>query len=180
MSASAPRRPAPEPPAADDLAGAVLRCRAIPEFLAQLRRLYEDLDRRLAATGAKCLGGGGCCKFDLAGHRLYLTAGELAILTEELPPTPRGPVACKATTLDGKVSTSRRPKMRCPYQRLGRCSAHGRRPLGCRAYFCRAAGRGGPPATYEEYHRKLAALHEQFGVPYLYVELTAGLAQVLP
>jgi Fe-S-cluster containining protein len=34
----------------------------------------------------QCLAGGNCCRFDLVGHRLYVSAGELALLTLELPP----------------------------------------------------------------------------------------------
>ena len=177
MSDSARRSPAPEPPAAD-LAGAVRRCRSRGEFLAALRRLYEEVDRRLAG-GAKCLGGGGCCKFDLAGHRLYLTAGELALLADSPPPPPRGGPAPEGGSIRSKAPDKPLRELRCPYQHRGRCSAYPRRPLGCRVYFCRAAARGGPPAAYEEFHRKLIELHERFALPYLYVELTAALRQVL-
>ena len=179
MSASASQRPAPEPPAADELAEAVLRCRADRRFLGALREFYEQLDLRLVAAGARCLGGGGCCKFDLAGHRLYLTAGELALQTESPPPPPREQATARGRPVRGQPSCKRQTELRCPYQHRGRCSAYARRPLGCRAYFCRAAAHGGPPAAYEEFHRKLAGLHEQFALPYLYVELTAGLGRVL-
>ena len=180
MSTSAHQSPAREPLPADDIGELVLRCRTDRRFLAELRRLYEDVDRRQSATGANCLGGGGCCKFDVAGHRLYLTAGELAFLTQAPPPRERQAAPTSITSAPEHACDSRKPELRCPYQRRGRCAAHDRRPLGCRAYFCRAAAHGPGPAIYEEFHRKLAALHERFGLPYLYAELTGALAQILP
>jgi Fe-S-cluster containining protein len=206
MSECAPRVPSPEPAQAalPTLADTVRRCRRDRRFLAELAGLYEEIDRLTQRSGGRCLGGGGCCKFDLAGHRLYLTAGEMAMLVEAPPPAAPAPAAREADGADPRrhdptssedralagIAPPRqrlgtaaplglRPKMRCPYQRRGRCSAHARRPLGCRIYFCRSAGSGADSDAYEEYHRKIALLHERLGLPYLYVELTAGLAEAL-
>ena len=140
---------------------AVQLARRAVGFLAGVRTVYGSVDRRSAKRGARCLGGGACCKFDLAGHRLYLTPGELAILLES---PPRGEV---------------RP-LRCPYQSRGLCTAYARRPLGCRAYYCGSGMADGCAATAEEHHRRLRRLHDRFAVPYLYTELGAALAEVLP
>jgi Fe-S-cluster containining protein len=151
-------------------------------FLAELKDLYEEINRLPAGSASPCLGGGGCCKFDLAGHRLYLTAGEMAFLVE----APPAPISCSrgaCETIPGAAPSSGdgtgRAKMRCPYQRRGRCSAYDRRPLGCRAYLCRPADPDWCSRVYEQYHKRVAQLHERFALPYFYVELTAGLEQVL-
>lgn len=140
---------------------AVQLARETNGFLAEIRKVYKSVDRRSSQRGARCLGGGACCKFDLAGHRLYLTPGELAILLES---PPRGEV---------------RPR-RCPYQSRGLCTAYARRPLGCRAYYCGGGMADWCAATTEEHHRRLRRLHDRFAVPYAYVELGGALAEVLP
>jgi Fe-S-cluster containining protein len=175
MSADAPPRArtrtaseAPATPAhGDGPPEAVRLCLRDERFLAGIRGLYEEVDRRTAGSGAHCLGGGACCKFDRTGHRLYLTMGELAILTQ-VPPPPDGAAALHAG------------RRRCPYQVQGRCRAYARRPLGCRVYFCRPADPQTPGRTYEEFHARLALLHRRFARPYLYTELTAALKEVLP
>ena len=180
MSGVAPRRATTEPGRAN-LAEAVRLCAGIGPFLAEMRGLYEEADRRVARGPDRCLGGGGCCKFDLFGHRLYLTAGELAILTLEPPRAKAGPsqwagfAGAKGGNGQGKDTRG----CRCPYQARGRCGAYARRPLGCRVYFCRPADPEAPGRTYEEFHSRMALLHRRFALPYLYVELTGALTEVL-
>jgi Fe-S-cluster containining protein len=174
-----------------ELAESVRLCRR-EEFLAALGAIYKEADRRIASGGSACLGGGACCKFDLAGHRLYVTAGELALLALEPPPEgimtngaappPGESIPPSASLRDAAEQGSpsevaSRIPMRCPYQRRDRCLARGRRPLGCRVYFCRA-GAGALSDLYEEFHRRLRELHERHAVPYRYVELTAGLREL--
>lgn len=174
-----PRPPSPNPPqpAAVPLAHAVGRARAAPEFLDELRRLYESVDKVLAAQGARCLGGGACCRFDLMGHRLYASTGELAVLTgQPAPSTVEGPAP---STIEGPAPLDHSPApLRCPYQFGPRCSAYRRRPLGCRLFFCRPGRDGQSSRTYEQFHRRIRQLHESFEVPYLYVELTGALGQL--
>jgi Fe-S-cluster containining protein len=208
MSACGPPTPTPEAGPAS-LADAVRQCRRSPRFLAELGLLYAEIQPLALQSGARCLGGGGCCKFDLAGYRLYLTTGELAMLADLSPanstlrrhdPWCRGP-AFPAGLREGSASEDRAgsrrrhasapsaeapaappnatPPMRCPYQQRGRCSAYDRRPLGCRVYFCRPARSDWCGDVYEVFHRKVALLHQRFDLPYLYVELTRGLAEVL-
>jgi hypothetical protein len=122
-----------------------------------LTGLYRRVDRQLDALGLTCLGGGTCCRFELAGHRLYVSTLELALLTARSP-------------WPGRPGRA----MRCPYQRLGRCTARSARPLGCRVYFCQ-----GPSETLEAIcaraHREVVDIHERHGVPYAYRELTGAL-----
>ena len=78
-----------------DLPAILVRCQADAEMAAGLRHIYDALDRAIAdlATNAGtvgrvvCLGGGGCCKFDLSGHRLWVTVGELSLVTTRPPST---------------------------------------------------------------------------------------------
>ncbi|MCK4275741.1 MAG: hypothetical protein KAX78_04455 [Phycisphaerae bacterium] len=157
-------RPLPDRTASGQLPsldGAVRRCRCDEQFLTALGEIYARADAEIGALGAECLGGGSCCRFDLTAHRLYLSCGELAYLTAQTPP-----------------SGQRIPTRRCPYQVGPRCSARGRRPLGCRAYFCDKKSRNRRSEIYEQYHGEIRALHRAHGLDYLYVELTAGVQQM--
>ena len=154
------RRPDAPNPAdeASEFVEAVWRCRQNVSFTRELAAVYARLDAHLAELGAVCWGGGACCRFDIAGHRLYVTTGELAYLLGDAPP-PR-PVA----------------PGRCPCQIGPRCTARDRRPLGCRVYFCDKSVKVDLEVSYEDYHEQITGLHETAGVSYHYVELTAGLA----
>ncbi len=144
----------------------VARCWADAGLQAALERIYRQADREVAALAAEagegltCLGGGNCCRFDLSGHRLYLTVGELALLAGEPPPWPADPAAG------------------CPYQIGGRCTAYPRRPLGCRTFFCRGRRPSCLEDLHERLHRRIAALHESHRVPYVYADLLASLSQI--
>ncbi len=154
--------PANGEPGEPTLASVVAGCGRRPEVLAALDDLYRQVDAAVAATGAICLGGGACCRFDLAGHRLYVSPVELAMLAQSPPPTwpaQRG---------------------RCAYQQGPRCHARDRRPLGCRTYFCNTRHTQALQDTHEQYHLSLRRLHDQMDVAYRYVELTGGLAACLP
>jgi len=148
-------------PGAASLAEAVRRCRRCGSFLAGLGALYAALDAEITRSGAICLGGGACCKFDLAGHRLFLTTGELALLTGRPP-----------------ANIERCELSRCPYQLGPRCSARDRRPMACRTYFCDSRVTDLSRPMCEAYHRRIRRLHEIHHVPYLYVELTSAIPQL--
>lgn len=136
---------------------AVRRCSRDAGFLSGLRDIYRLVDAAVALRAAVCLQDGICCRFDLVDHRLYLSAGELALLTER--PPPRGPSG----------------PGRCPYQVGSRCAARRRRPLGCRVFFCDPNETEWSHATCERFHREIRALHERRRLPYAYVELLAGI-----
>ena len=101
-----------------------------------------------------------CCNFDLAGHRLYVSTGELAVLTATTPP--------------GRSTNGSR---RCPYQVGPRCAARARRPLGCRTFFCDPGLTEPCQTVYEAHHAELRRLHERHRIPYAYVELVAAIQQ---
>ena len=149
----------PAPSADDDLASAVAQCLARPDVLDALAAIYASADDELAALSPRCWGGGACCRFDIADHRLYVTTIELAYLTLAGPPP--SPV---------RVG-------RCPYQLGPRCMARANRPLGCRIYFCDKSLGDGPADIYQQKHEGICRLHSQSGLPYHYVELTAALVE---
>ena len=127
-------------------------------FLDALTDLYARLGAEIDAAGATCDGCGACCDFARAGHRLYVSTGELALLTRQTPPA------------DGA-----RGPLRCPYQLAARCAARASRPLGCRIFFCTPPADSWCEDLYERYHRAIRALHDAHHLPYTYVELTAAL-----
>lgn len=143
-----------------ELPEAVELCRSSEAMLEGLRRVYEQADRSLA--GQVCMGGGVCCKFDLCDHRLYVSSGELALLTLDPPPAPR-----------------RALLRRCPYQIGPSCAAYDRRPLGCRVFFCRKIGRGVDlHSTYERLHGEIRNLHQSLWLPYAYGAMLEMMTQL--
>ena len=144
-----------------DLPEAVDLCRSDEALLEGLRQIYEQADRSVA--GEVCMGGGMCCKFDLRDHRLYVSVGELALLTLEPPPVPQ-----------------RAWQRRCPYQVGPDCAAYPRRPLGCRVFFCRKkVGRGTDlQHLYEHLHRQIRRLHQSRWLPYAYADMPGMMIQL--
>jgi len=136
-------------------------CRADGEFLRALAKLYDEFDERLSQHKVVCLGGGGCCKFDLTEHRLFVSSGELALLLETPP-----------------VDITRSLRKRCPWQQGPRCKARRYRPLGCRAHFCKSETRSLQANPYEAFHTRIRRLHESHCLPYLYAELTDNILQL--
>jgi Fe-S-cluster containining protein len=143
-----------------DLVEQVSACRACGDFLHEIQRAYDQVDGRISELGLRCLGGGACCKFDLAGHRLYLSTGELALLTQQA----RRVGQCRP--------------LRCPYQVGPRCLAREVRPLGCRVFFCGRSKTSLLSSIYEESHRRIRQLHENHCLPYSYVEIAASCLQL--
>ncbi len=142
-----------------DIASAVKLCTA--EFLAELSEIYASVDADIARTASRCDACGKCCMFDLADHRLYLSTGELAMLTMEPPPDIR-PAFIR----------------RCPYQVDTKCTARNRRSLGCRVFFCGKKDTENANQYYETYHSMIRMLHQKHCVPYAYAELTEALLQL--
>ena len=156
-----PRKADPPGAAGFDLRQAVEQCRRDEDFLAGLRDIYRRADSFLASLPANCRGGGACCKFDLAGHLVYLSTGELALLTQTPPPQPPVPG-------------------RCAYQVEDQCAVYDQRTLGCRLFFCDSDTGDAFQQTYEAFHEQLRSLHRTYGLPYRYVELTAALGEIFP
>jgi Fe-S-cluster containining protein len=141
-----------------DLARAVMQCRQADSFLQAILDIYEDIDRADKSQGPVCMGGGACCRFDLFDHRLYVTLGELALLSRTGPNDP-----------------SRTARNRCPYQQGPRCHARTNRPLGCRVFFCREDSDTPDNDAYEAAHKRICELHAKHDLPYAYVELISAL-----
>lgn len=145
-----------------------------------LRAFYADLDAEVARGEATCDQSGRCCKFDSFGHRLYVTALEIAWFTRMADGRWR-----MADGEDKPASGVRLPVLpardhdACVYQIDGLCSQHTIRPLGCRVFFCQAGTEDWQHDLYERYLARLKVIHEQFGVPYRYMEWRAGLDEAL-
>ena len=141
----------------DNLLAAISLAQSKPETLAKLAAVLEVAEREVVALGLSCSGCGECCDFASAGHRLYASTAEIALVLSAGDP------------LDA-------PELRCGYHQQGLCCAREKRPLGCRMYFCKDDDTR-YQAIYERTHERISEMHRQEQIPYLYVELTAALAQ---
>ena len=140
---------------------AVRLCQSDSEFLEHLRHIYSDVDDAIGRLGPICLGGGACCRFDLAAHRLYLSTGDLALLAQ-------------------RQSAALKPRVgRCAYQIGPRCTARENRPRGCRTHFCNTPTSSALTEIYENNHARIRHLHGSRTLPYQYIELTSALRRLL-
>jgi hypothetical protein len=130
---------------------------AEPAALEHAREMLAAAEADVGLLAPHCRACGRCCDFDAAGHRLYVSTAELALLVADDAREP------------GET-------LRCPYQQGSACTVRENRPLGCRVFFCDAALAASMRAVYERHHAGFRQLHEALSVPYFYVELTAGLS----
>lgn len=138
-----------------------------PAIDTALRACYADLDAEVASRNPTCWLSGKCCKFDTHGHKLYVTALEIAWVISRLDPLGRSRLyEAPLPDLDG-----------CPFQVNGLCSVHALRPLGCRVYFCDPSAQGWQNDLYETFLSRLRRLHEERGVEYRYMEWRLGLSE---
>jgi hypothetical protein len=113
-----------------------------PQWRAELRALYEELDREVARLGPICELSGRCCRFLEYGHTLFVSTAEVEFLLGAAP-RPQRPLDLGET---------------CPWQDpLGRCTAREARPLGCRVYYCDPSIQ---PAALELSERFIARLKQ--------------------
>lgn len=120
---------------------------------------YAEADRRIAERPATCWNRGECCRFGAFGHRLYVTALEVAYyLAGGYPP----PVTADA----------------CPHARDGVCQVRDRRPLGCRIFFCDRDARDWQGPLSEELLARLRSMHTELEVPYFYAEWLTALKAI--
>ena len=145
------------------LRDAVMQAARNPEIRAAVARVYADLQREIDARKPLCTASGRCCRFEEFGHRLYVTTIELAAFSADLP----GDRAARPGNPGG-----------CPFQFAGLCSVHTIRPFGCRVFFCDSTSDDWQHEQYERFHAELKQLHEQFAVPYQYVEWREALRQL--
>ena len=163
-------------------------CAADAEFLASLERILRQADRAAIERRFKCRQCGECCRFAQFGHRLYVTAGELALmfkLAGDRAPEPIGKIRSRraGTQSLGNRSAIRngsraKPASQCPHQDQARCLARAGRALGCRLFFCDPAANAWFCDAYEGFHQQIKLLHAAHGLPYVYAELTAALAEL--
>lgn len=152
-----------DPEQADHLRAAVASVRDLPKLTAALDALYAEFAVSAAERKPRCDASGRCCRFESFGHRLFITTGELASFVGRAP---TGNPAWDGTG--------------CVYQVDGLCGVHAVRPFGCRVFFCDPTAADWQQEMYERYHQRIAVLHDQFGVEYLYVEWREGLKAVFP
>lgn len=142
----------------ESLRAAVALAAGNARFLQEIRGVLDRAQSDLADLQPTCRACGTCCDFAAAGHRLYVTTGELALLSLA-PPADAAP-----------------PPLRCPYQDGPACAARELRPLGCRTYFCDGPSTDRCRELHERLHAEIRRLHGRRTIPYHYVELTAALA----
>jgi len=132
---------------------------------AEIRDLYEDVDRQIAAHQPCCINRGRCCNFKAYGHRLYVSTAELSLFAAA-----RGEHLLPVDPTAGS----------CPYHIDGVCTARGARPLGCRIFFCESESDAWPNEIYESALSQLQAIAAAHGVEYRYVEWLSALASITP
>lgn len=155
--------------------------RAIPrQDMVSLEDIYHQLDEDIAGRKPTCVASGRCCKFETWGHRLYVSTLELAYferVTQSEQSAAHDTDAGTAITFPLPLYTHDKGfSPGCPWQIDGLCTARAARPLGCRIYFCDATAATWMHERYEHYHQSIMALHEQFQIPYRYMEWRYALA----
>ncbi|MBN1554017.1 MAG: hypothetical protein JXA11_04675 [Phycisphaerae bacterium] len=142
-----------------DLIAAVRTAAQNAPFLTRLGKLLQEAQRDVERLNPSCRACGQCCNFSAKNHRLFVSTGELALLTMTQPTRPA-------------------ERLECPYQQNNLCTARDRRPLGCRIFFCNPNIQNELHDIYEECHHRIVQLHQQADIPYLYGEMTAWLRQL--
>ena len=164
--AGKPRRagdPGARPEGDCELARAVAMCAADAGFLDELKQILSQADRAATRRHFDCRQCGRCCRFEQFGHRLYVTAGELALMLHPAPD--------QASAMSPAAGL-------CPHQGQDRCLARAGRALGCRLFFCDPSAHEWFCDAYESFHQQIKLLHAAHGLPYVYAELTAALAEL--
>ncbi len=131
---------------------------------AALEDLYAQLERELPRYRFTCSASGNCCDFDAYGHRLYVTTLEAEYFFRNSDET--------RANEDARACPAWGP------DRL--CKARQGRMLGCRTYFCGPYPVEGPEALHERYQAQVTKLHERFGIPYAYRDITDWSAERRP
>lgn len=143
-----------------------------PDVRDAVEQVYRDLADEVARRRPVCVVSGRCCRFEEFRHRLFVTTAELATFLHGLEVGGRTPAIDSATSAwDGTG---------CPFQVAKLCGVHALRPFGCRIFFCDATATQWQNDAYETFHARLKRLHEDLGLPYLYVEWRQALRAILP
>ncbi|MFO0973202.1 MAG: hypothetical protein U1A27_07175 [Phycisphaerae bacterium] len=134
-------------------------------LMARMEQFYAAVDAEVAGHRPVCVNRGACCRFDEYGHRLYVTAVELAYFVAR-----QSVHGLRAVAADDG----------CPYQQAGACTARDHRPLGCRVFFCDPATRDWQGPLYERQLAALRQIGDEYDMPYRYVEWRAALRSAMP
>jgi len=151
------------PAQTDQAREAILAASSRPEVHAAIAALYDDVQKQIDQRRPLCVLSGRCCRFEEFGHRLYVTTLEMGTFLHQLnghesKPNPDG----------------------CPFQINKLCSVHAIRPFGCRIFFCDSTSTQWQQEQYQHFHARLKQLHQQFDVPYFYLEWRQALALISP
>jgi hypothetical protein len=104
---------------------------------------------------------GKCCDFDNFDHRLFVTTPELMYLAAKL----------------GAEGVMPMKTGRCPYNHDGKCTIYENRFAGCRIFCCKGDA-DFQSRLSESAVQKFKLASAEFGVPYKYLDLPAGLHQL--
>ena len=156
------------------------------EVITAMKAFYEGADREIAGHNATCWNSGECCRFGQYGHRLYVTALEVAYFLANISDHEDNPDHSVSETAEAVGSTAQiaLPLYEnghveadtCPYAYEGKCHARDCRPLGCRVYYCDPAAQGWQGPMTETSLSRLRAMHEELNVPYFYADWMSVLA----
>ena len=105
-----------------------------------------------------CAGCGNCCNFTKYDHLLFVTSVELTHFAEAIGPENIKPMQNGI----------------CPYMAEGKCTVYKSRFAGCRIFQCKGNDEQ-QSEVMEKALAKLKQIGEEFGVDYLYMDLTRGL-----
>lgn len=167
---------APEVGSGDDAQAAALWRRWFdavgqPNIDSALHALYDRIDEQVRRDSFVCELSGRCCHFDRFGHRLYVTALEIAWVLTQVDRMSDG----GAGPSDPLARID--PHGACTFMRANMCTIHAVRPMGCRIFFCQAGTDDAQHTLYERGLADLRRLHREYDLPYRYLEWRDGLAQ---
>ncbi len=162
---------------------------ARPDVQLKVQAIYDLVDRDIQARSPVCDASGRCCRFETYGHRLYVTALEIAVFLRRYElAAPQSVTADAQTEFKSESQSESQPLAlplastgplpdACRYQVNGLCSVHAYRPLGCRIFFCDPTAEAWMSEVYEHYLAALRDLHDHLGLHYRYLEWRAGLLE---
>jgi Fe-S-cluster containining protein len=145
---------------------------AIEGLPAAIDALYAEFQTELDARRPRCDQSGRCCRFNEFGHLLFVTTAEMAVFVGKLPAV-GGALPVKSSA--ASVSLPQLIAGSCIFQINNLCSVHASRPFGCRVFFCDPTATDWQQRQYDLFHSRIKQLHEQLGIPYMYVEWRQGL-----
>lgn len=147
-----------------------------PEIRAALVSIYADVAEEISRRGPACWASGRCCRFERAGHRLYVTGLEAAYVVVNLHGTGNGQGSSRVLSLVQVEDAKRRGD--CPFLDGNTCGVHEIKPLGCRVYFCDRSAQLWQHELSESGLARLRALHDREGIEYRYGEWRSMLAML--